>query len=790
MSGESTVGKVIQMSHSSWDKRLGIVLAVGMIVALTVSLSLASPALAGSDSTMYSSIGTTRHSSTGTVVIAKSNASGVIKVVGTSTITVRDGVTVQQVEAQIVAKDKSKQTYTITDQNNNVRTSGAIQDGDRLLVTAANGQNHYTYVFAIYDPSAKVKDGVYWNENLYNEIDQTVNANVPVFPDNQCNVTDARYASLVRQVTDGEGSSLTLTVWYYGDAINAAIADCNARGGGIVVVPATGSRNAGGVYYSGAITLLSNVNLDLEEGATVKFVRNPTNVYYPVVLTSREGTDLYNYSPLVYALNQTNIAITGGGTLDAQDNVSHWQLPAGIPGAPLGTNAVLNNMNYGDVPVSNRIFTDDGHMPATIPVIVGGQVEQIAPPAGAVAYKTTFTPNFIEFNHSANILVQDVTVRNTIFWQVHPLNSENILIRGLDVSDIAHHTDDGIDVESCKNVVVENNSVTVLDDAVAIKSGRNLDGRKYRSPSQDIIIRNNAFYNPNGGSASISTGSEMSGGVYDVFAENNQSSGGGTAYVLKIKTNAYRGGIVQDIYVRNSVVNQTIRGIVNFDTNYSESVKYPNADIFNPTIRNIYIDHVDAAPTVTTTYPAFVISSGVSRSPVENVYYRNSTFYTTATFESAFSSSGSKFFKNLVIDNVKYINWKTLVETWYNTSPLNLLDVTTANVGGAAVPLTAVSINEPNVINAVSANNFTVSGRVDLAASPGFVTGGTVRVLVDRNTTAIPVTLNADGSFTSGTITLDDNQYWYVDRHYVAVNFFKGININTMVYQVAVVAGG
>jgi uncharacterized lipoprotein NlpE involved in copper resistance len=101
-----------------------------------------------------------------------------------------------------------------------------------------------------------------------------------------------------------------------------------------------------------------------------------------------------------------------------------------------------------------------------------------------------------------------------------------------------------------------------------------------------------------------------------------------------------------------------------------------------------------------------------------------------------------------------------------------------------------VSINKPNVINAVSANKFTVSGRVDLAASPGFVTGGTVRVFVDRNTTAIPVTLNADGSFTSGTITLDDNQYWYVDRHYVAVNFFNGININTMVYQVAVVAGG
>jgi polygalacturonase len=732
--------------------------------------------------------GDAAHTSTGTVVVAKRDASWMIKVVGTSTITVMDGTTVQQLEAQIVASDSSRQTHVVLDGNESQKTRGALQAGDKLLVTAADGQHTYAYDIAIYDPTARLRDGVYWNEDLYNEIDSTVNANTPVFRDTRFDITDEKYAALVRQVTDGAGSSPQLTVWYYGDAINAAIADCSSNGGGIVVVPAAGSRNGAGTYYSGAITLLSDVNLQLDAGATIKFVRNPTNDYYPVVLTSREGTDLYNYSPLVYALNQTNIAITGGGTLDAQDNVSQWQLPlpAAIPGAPLGTNTVLNDMNYEDVPIDERIFTDDGHLPATIPVVDGGAVKYVQPPPGAIAYQTTFTPNFIEFNHCANILVQGVLVRNTIFWQLHPLSSRNILIRDVDVADTAHHTDDGIDPESCDNVVIERNSVTALDDGIAIKSGRNLDGRKYRAPSQRIIIRNNLFYNPNGGSASISTGSEMSGGIRNVFVEDNQCGGAGTAYVLKIKMNACRGGAVEEICVRNSVVTQTIHGIVNFDSNYTESVPFPDADIFNPTVRNIYLDNVNAASTVSTKYPAFVISSDVSRSPIENIYYRDSVFYTTATFEAAFSSTSSKFFENLVIQNVTFINPSTLAQTAYSNSPPELRDDTTADAGGHLVALTPVSIERPNVITSVPQNTFTLSGQVDLAASPDFLPGGIVNVFVDRVTTPIQVTLNPDGSFTSGVITVDDNQYWYIDRHYIAVSFYNGLDINTMVYQVAV----
>jgi polygalacturonase len=693
--------------------------------------------------------------SNGTVVIANPAGSPQIEVVGTSTIKVAAGTTVSQVQAQIVAKDNSTQTYTVRDASNNVKASGAIASGDVLVVAAEDGIDTFAYNLAIYDPvAAQAADGVYWNEAIYNQIDQTVNANIPVFNNVDYVITDPKYAALAKLDTDGIGQTTAVpNVWNYTASITSAIADANANGGGRVVIPATGSLNAGGAtYYSGAINLLSNVNLYVAAGATIKFLRNPTNDYYPVVLTSHEGTDFYNYSPAVYALNQTNLALSGGGTLDFQVNVGTWRLPTGVPGAPSGSNTVLNNWNYQDVPFNQRIMSDNGHVPATIPVIDGDTVKDVAPPAGAIAYKTTFTPNFIEFNHSRNILIQGLKFTGPLFWMVHPLNSQNILIRDTVVLDTNHLTDDGIDPESCTNVVMERNNVTVLDDGTAIKSGRNLNGRKYRDPSQNLIVRDSTFSNPSGGSASISMGSENSGGVRNVFAENNTFGGNGTAYVLKIKMNAYRGGIVQDIYVRNSTINQTIRGIVNWDSNFAESVPFTNADVFNPTIRNIYIDNVNAAATVSTTFPAYVISSAVSRSPIENTYYRNSIFYTTTTFESAFSSNTNKFFKNPVIENVKFINPSTQAERVYNTIPLSLLDQTKAIVGSQTVPLIAASIAEPYLINRIPGSSFAISGKVDLGSDPNFATAGAVGVYVGRSTTAIPVTLNSDGSFSSSAI--------------------------------------
>jgi hypothetical protein len=324
----------------------------------------------------------------------------------------------------------------------------------------------------------------------------------------------------------------------------------------------------------------------------------------------------------------------------------------------------------------------------------------------------------------------------------------------------------------------------VSDDGAAIKAGRNVNGRKHRGPSDGIIIRDSSYRNDGGGSAAVSMGSEMSGGVRDVFIHDDVFGGPGLSLLLKIKTNSNRGGYVENVYVRDSVLERALSGMVQFDANYSETVPFPNADVFDPKIRNIYLDNVDTAETMTPGKSTFQFSSSPSRSPVENVYYRDSVFHTSNTLESAFTRNRN--IKTFVVSNVRYVDPATHAETLYDTTPLNLLDETTAHTGAGAVRLKPASIEEPDAITKVPERTFTVSGKVDLAAYPSFVSGGTVQIFVDRSTTPITATLAADGSFTSDPITLGDDPYWYVDRHYVAVNLFNGINMNTMVYQVAV----
>lgn len=630
-----------------------------------------------------------------------------------------------------------------------------------------------------------------WNAGAVSRIESAVASHAPVFAHRTCDVTAPKYASTVRQVTDGQNSAVQSTVWYYGDAINAAIRDCHARGGGVVEIPATGSRSGGGTYYSGAITLLSGVNLRIDTGATVKFVRNPSNAFYPVVPTSYQGYDVDDYEPPVYALNQRDVAVTGGGTLDAQDNVGGgWTLPPAQAGAPSGTFAALGQLSAGKVAPGQRIFSDDGHLPATVPALSGCPAQQrnwgpcrwvrnAAPPHGTTAYASTFEPQFVEFNHSADVEVEGVHLVNTLFWEIHPLNSENVLVKNVTVTDTAHHTDDGVDPESSRDVVIENSHITVLDDGISVKSGRNADGRDLRAPGEDIVIRNNTFANPSGGSASVSVGSEMSGGVHDVYATGNTAGGDGTAYLLKIKTNSYRGGAISGIYFRGNTMTQTIRGILNLDTNYGESNPVPDGDVYNPVIRGVYLDDDSTTAAVTTTRPAIVVSNADAWAPFTGVVYENSVFDTPATLGSAFTGPGA-FFRGLTISNVRFVNPQTGAAATYNSSPAGLSGPVTATAGGAPVPL-ATARTTP-----LPQDTFTISGTV----SPAFLAGGgTVSVYIDRGTTPVTATVNPDGSFTTAPVTLDNSAYWYRGRHYVSVNLASGINVNTIVYPVSVPGG-
>ncbi|MFJ4621534.1 glycoside hydrolase family 28 protein [Streptomyces sp. NPDC088812] len=730
-------------------------------LVLTSVTALAAGLLGTAHAATESSAAGIRHPlSTGTSVVARQGSDDAVWNVGTSTITVQPGTGVRQTLAKLTSSDRSRQTRVLVDAEGQPKNSGQVEAGDTLRVTAEDGCTTGSYALAIHQPATE-RDRNHWNNALYDRIDRTVNAHTPVFPDRRCDVTAAKYRPLVRQVTEtyatgNEAGRPSATdsplvygsqqVWYYGDALNAAVKDCSTAGGGIVVVPAGGSLNDNGAYYSGAINLLSGVNLHIETDAVVKFMRDKTNEYYPVVRTSYEGSDLYSYSPLIYALHQRTIAVTGGGTLDGQEDMWNWRpWKKGYWGepsvenksvdAPYGANGVLNDMNYRDVPVEQRIFTDDGELPDTIPVVEQGKVHNVAPPAGAKAMKSTFRPSFIQPNDSTNVLIEDVKIRNTPFWIVHPLSSKNVLIRDLDIYSnkttgyerTGWNNDDGIDPESSENVVMENNTVTVSDDGAAVKAGRNVNGREHRSPSQNIIIRDSSYRNDGGGSAAISMGSEMSGGIRNVFIHDNTFGGSGLAMALKLKTNSSRGGAVEKIYMRDCLLEYAYYGVAEFDADYKETVPFPGADAFDPTIRDIHLDNVDTAATMPPGRTSFNFPSAASRSPVENVYYGNSVFHTSSTLSAAFTKN--KNIRDLVVENVDYVNPATGATTRYDTTPLTLEKGTRAVWDdGTAVTLAEADSAHRDDVTTLPGATFRIAGQVDLSTAPDFPAKGTVRL--------------------------------------------------------------
>jgi polygalacturonase len=631
-----------------------------------------------------------------------------------------------------------------------------------------------------------------WPQATYDAIVQQVAATKPTFPARECNVLDQSYASLIRQVVDGAGTSKPRTVWYYGDAINAAISDCHNAGGGTVVVPASGSRNANGIYYSGAITLLSNVDLDVATGATIRFVRNPTNAYYPLVPTSWAGSDFYSFSPPIDALNQTNIGLSGGGTLDAQYNVSAWKFPSSSD-APAGDWVALLALNRAGVPVDQRLFTADGKLPSTIPVLQNcpaqqqdwgpcGSVQDVAPPAGTTAYQGMLAPPFIEFNHCANVLVQGLTLINTQLMHVHPLNSENVSIYNLTIKDSAHYQDGGIIVESSRYVVISNNHITTLDDGVPVQSGYDRDGRELRAPSEDIIVENNTFTNPGKASraASVAIGSDASAGASDVFAQKNVVGGTGLGYLLRLKTNSYRGGEIKNIYLRNSTIRSATAGALGFDSAYGEVAPPPHADVFNPAIRGVYIDHVTGKGAPRSV--PLLTAATVSRSPVADVVIKNSIFHTTTRLQKSFSLPGSSFFSNLTIHDVTVVNPRTGHRVVNTSAPLGLVKPAVAHTAEGSVRLHddagCTTCSSPRQL---PSRTFTLTGKVARyrRLKP------TIEVFVDRDPQPIRVRVRRDGSFRAARVTLDNTPYWYQGVHYVSINLHRGIDVQTIVYLVA-----
>ncbi|WP_395948243.1 glycoside hydrolase family 28 protein [Bacillus swezeyi] len=360
---------------------------------------------------------------------------------------------------------------------------------------------------------------------------------VPVFPNRHFDVTEF--------VADASGKADSTA------AIQRAIDEAHQAGGGTAIVPK-------GVFRSGALRLKSNVELHIEQGAVIKFSQNPDD-YLPVVLTRFEGVELYNYSPLIYAYEAENIALTGKGTLDGQGDEEHWwPWKRGTNGQPSQEKDrdALFEMAERNVPVEERRF-GKGHY---------------------------LRPNFIQPYRCQNILIKDVTVLNSPMWQVHPVLCENVTVDGVKVVGHGPNTD-GVNPESCKNVVIKHCHFDNGDDCIAVKSGRNADGRRINIPAENIVIENNEMKDGHGG---VTIGSEISGGVNNIFAEGNLMDSPNLDRALRIKTNSVRGGILENIYFHKNVVKSLKREVIAIDMEYEEG----DAGNFKPVVRDIEVDQL------------------------------------------------------------------------------------------------------------------------------------------------------------------------------------------------------
>lgn len=367
-------------------------------------------------------------------------------------------------------------------------------------------------------------------------------------------------------------------------AIARAIDAANAAGGGTVLVPE-------GRWLTGKVHLRSGVNLHLAKGATLLFSPDPAD-YLPPVKTSWEGIECLNYSPLIYAYDCEDVAITGSGTLEA--DLAVWQHWYARPKAHLDGLIQLYEMARANVPLPDRNMTT-GHI--------------------------NLRPHFIQFNRCRNILVDGIRVHNSPFWTIHPYMCSDVTIRNVQI--FAHgHNNDGIDPEMSDNVLIEHCIFDQGDDAVSVKSGRDMEAWRIGKPARNIVMRHCTVRN---GHQMMAIGSELSGGVQNIFVHDchyvGDGKGGGDHAVpmnniLYIKTNERRGGFVRNIHMSDVTATKLAGGVLSIETD----VLYQWKDLLPTYVRKLTpISDIDVAH-VTVGQAGFACRiSGEPDLPVHNV---------------------------------------------------------------------------------------------------------------------------------------------------------------------------
>jgi len=390
-------------------------------------------------------------------------------------------------------------------------------------------------------------------------------------------------------------------------AIEKAI-EAGAKAGGAII------RFPAGRYATGPLRLESNITLDLAPGSTLLFSTDTFD--YPLVKTRWEGIECMNYAPLIYAYKCENVAITGGGTIDGA-GAAWWDWAKADNGKAQG---------------KLRAFADKG-----IPVAQRAMGDR----------SPGLRPTMLEFMNCKNVLIEGVTLTESPFWTVHPVYCENVWVRYVTIHGTGPNTD-GVDPDSCKNVLIEHSTIDTADDCVAIKSGRDTDGRAVNIPCENVTVR---FCTMKNGHAGVAIGSETAGSVRNVLVTDCTFSA--TSFGVRLKTRRGRGGVVEDVTYTNLAIDHTPQDAININMQY-ENPPAEKMSVRTPTFRNIVVQNI----TATDCQKAATIR-GIPENPLEGLLLKNLKL-------SAKEGLDLSHANGITLENVKFNGDKGAGETFTN----------------------------------------------------------------------------------------------------------------------------
>lgn len=447
----------------------------------------------------------------------------------------------------------------------------------------------------------------------------------PVFPNNQVSITDF----------GGVADGITLNTEAFAKAMDAL----SQKGGGTLVVPT-------GIWYTGPIVFKSNINLHLEKGALILFSANFD--LYPLVNTVFEGLDTRRCQSPISGRNLENIAITGEGSINGSGEA--WR--------PLKKGKVTDN-HWKRVVNSGGVVKDKNYWFPSAGSLKGLEISDMnVPPKGLseaewMEVRDFLRPVMISFIECKNVLLEGVLFENSPSWNIHPLMCENVIIDNIYVRNPGYaQNGDGVDLESCVNSIIVNSTFDVGDDAICIKSGKDEDGRNRNRPTENVLIDNCKVFQGHGG---FVVGSEMSGSVRNISVSNCQFLG--TDVGLRFKSRRGRGGIVENIYIRDINMFDIATESFLFDLYYggksaSESLEdgdvtpveetVPAVDETTPAFRNIYVKNL-----VSRNARRAMLFNGLPEMKIENINVENVTI--TSNIGAELAESKNIHFKNIKI---------------------------------------------------------------------------------------------------------------------------------------------